>query len=71
MVMEQENRNNGPVGKGIYSFACVGCGTNEKTRVVVESVLDRRGNVTRTNKARVCDPCSVNGLSDVMMRVEV
>jgi hypothetical protein len=70
MIIEQDNRSNGVVGKGVYSFKCVGCGANEQTRVVVESVQDMRGNIIQTTKARICDPCSENGLSDVMMRVE-
>lgn len=70
-MIEQENLQGGLVGRGVYSFKCVSCGTNEQTRVVVESVQDRGGRIVRTTKARVCDPCSAEGLSDVMMRVEI
>lgn len=69
MMIEQGNLQKGIVGKGIYSLNCIGCGSSEKTRVVVELTHDRQGNVLKRNKARVCDPCSEKGLSDVMMGV--
>ena len=68
-MIEQGNLQNGIVGKGIYSLSCAICGRDERTRVVVETEQDRQGSIIKMTKARVCDPCSENGLSDAMMGV--